>query len=77
MQIFIKTITGKTITIETDPNETVLNIKAIINDNIGIDPKVQILMYGGKHLQDNKKLIEYDIKKECTIHLDFRLNGGR
>ena len=76
-QVFVKTLTGKTITLNVDQNDTVKLFKVFVQFKEGIPPAQQRLIFAGTQLEDNRTFADYKIQRESTLHLVLRLRGGK
>ena len=75
MKLFVKSLTGKTITIKVPTSASILYVKRRISDHEGIPEKEQRILFAGQQLEDKRLLSDYKVRPECTLHLVLRLSG--
>ena len=73
MQIFVKTLTGKTITLDVEPFDSIASVKTNIESKVGVPPQLQRLIFAGRQLEENRTVADCSINKESTLHLLLRV----
>jgi hypothetical protein len=76
LQLFVKTISGKTVTLNLRGDENVVEVKGEVEEKEGIPPHLQHLVWGGRHLQGNHTISDYGVTSGATLHLTLSLAGG-
>ena len=75
-QLFVKTLTGKTVSVEVEEGDRIEDVKAKIHEKEGIPPEQQRLIFNGKQLDNHKTIGDYDIEEGSSVHMVLRLRGG-
>ena len=76
VQVFVKTLTGKTVTLDVGASDTVELVKATVEGKLGVPAVVQRLLFEGKQLEDGRAVSSYGVRQHSTLHLVLRLRGG-
>jgi len=76
MQIYVKTITGKSVPLGVELSDSIANIKAKVYEKEGVNPEIQNLIFSAKKLENDKTLADYEITGESTIYLVITIRGG-
>jgi ubiquitin len=76
MQLFVKTLTGKTLSIDVEEGESIEDLKEKIAAKEGVPSSQQRLIFGGQQLDSAKTIEDYDLSADSTLHLVLRLRGG-
>mmetsp|Transcript_7845 Transcript_7845/g.9339 ORF Transcript_7845/g.9339 Transcript_7845/m.9339 type:complete len:88 (+) Transcript_7845:263-526(+) len=77
MQLMVKTLDGKTVTVDAEEEDTIEDIKNKIMEKEGVPIDQQRLIFGGKQLDSEKTLADYDVQEDSTLHMVLRLRGGK
>ena len=75
IKIFVKTLTGKTVSIDVSPFDGIARLKELIEKKEGQPSDHQRIVFAGKELWNGHRLLDYNISKESTIHLVLRMRG--
>jgi len=76
MRIKVKTLTGKEIDLDVEPEYKISNVKEQVEEKEGIPPAQQRLIFGGKQMDDEKDVASYNLEAGATLHLVLALRGG-
>lgn len=76
MQIYVKSLTGKTTTLDVESTDMIEEVKQKIRVKDGIAEADQRLIYGGQQLEDSRTLADYSVQKESVLHLVLKTRGS-
>ncbi|KAH8833202.1 ubiquitin-related domain-containing protein [Flagelloscypha sp. PMI_526] len=77
MMIKVKTLTGKEIELDIDVDDPITRIKEKVEEQSGVPPQQQRLIFGGRQMNDDKTAKEYNVVAGSVLHLVLALRGGR